>query len=854
MKKRKITPYTIRNTFYIEVCNIFKTPMGLITDGTRYSAYEIELSANDSDADSLVFKISGDSPKLKWLVNENLLLMDGEYYIIKKISMEDRGEITYTIEAEHEICSYKEKMNGKIDMIGCNPEELITEVCTNTTELLPIRFGGTDIINKYRHLQSEEESIFSNLVTIAQRFNARLRFVNRGGIIYVWLLEKSVDKGRFIEKGRDLNSVNLEYDSSEMYTRLHYFGGTDKVTGNEITMHDENPTGKSYIEDFSYWTNQGYDLETVKANPNCIREMTIRNSELTTPKQVYEMALQEMSIICRPKLTVTVDLIDLQQMPVYKLEPIEIGDLIRVYDRVKNLNLEATVVGITKKSDNPLDISLSLSNVIEINSALKDLIGTSQVVDKITNGGNTVQGVFVQIGEKNLNMEIFEQRDNIAKNSAKIEANSKEIKLKVSEEKYTKEVGNIERRVLTAEQKITPDAIQNTVNENINNGKSIKGMSTELTKDYFRVRNTNNNSRVDITNGNIYTYDENGRDCIDIRKQTIQFYDFKNTPPKKIGMIESTFDLNNTSKWNIGIYDLIGNGSGSYLGHETSPGVTDKIVSAERENGIMLYDDVNALGRNFKCTKINQDNKARAIEIGLTTVDGNSVNGEYRTDGGGWLRLNLYRSVVVAVGNGSGNTTQYGTIRAGNFQTLNSIEISSKNSKIGSYSSQSTHETISDIGHGIIDESGECIIFFENDFLDFADTRTSYFVTYEVIGRNQKQIYTIEHTSRYFIVGGESGQEFTYRIECKKAGSNCERYFRNISQDHEIVNKGLDDIQGFRNEYEEKQSRDGILANIDNLRKIQEKHSYEQMKEIKESNKAMKIALELSELKRMEEN
>ena len=427
MKER--TSCMIKNSFYMEVCNIFKTPIGLLTDGTIYGAYEIELNANDSDADSLTFKIAGDSPKLKWLVNENLILMDGEYYIIKKISMEDRGEVIYTIEAEHEICSYKEKMNGKIEMIGCSPEKLITEVCTNVTEPLPIRFGGTDIIGKYRHLIAEEESVFANLVSIAQVFNARLKFVNIKGIIHVWLLEKPADKGRFIEKGRDLNSVNLEYDSTEMYTRLHYFGGTDKVTGNEITMHNENPTGKSYIEDFSYWTNQGYSLEQVRENDNCIKEMTIRNSELTTPKQVYEIALQEMSKICKPKLTATLDLIDLQQMPEYKLEPIEIGDLVRVYDRVKNLNLEATVVGITKKSDDPLDISLSLSNIIEINSALKDLIGTSQVVDKITNGGNMVQGTYVNIGEKNLDVELFEHESKIIGNTTQINENKSSIEV-----------------------------------------------------------------------------------------------------------------------------------------------------------------------------------------------------------------------------------------------------------------------------------------------------------------------------------------------------------------------------------------------------------------------------------------
>ncbi|MGL4450742.1 MAG: phage tail protein [Sarcina sp.] len=511
----------VKYSFYLEICNMLYEPLGLLTDGTSYSAYDIEISKTDNDATKLNFTISEKSPKFKYLVNENMVLMDGEYYIIKKITLEESADYSYRFECEHEICSYKEKLNGKIEMIGESPENLINEVCTNVTSPLPIRFGGTDIIGKYRHLISDEQSVFSNLVSIAEVFGARLIFKKINGIIHVWLLANPKDKGRFVEKKRDLDSVNLEYDSNEMFTRLHYFGGSDNDTGNEITMHDVNPTGKSYVEDFSYYLNQGYTLEEVKANPNCIREMTIRNPDLTTPEQIYQMALQELGQICKPKMTASINIIDLQQLKGYILEPIEIGDLIRVYDKTRNLNLEATVTGINKRSENPLDIGITLSNVIEINSALKDLVNSSQTIDRVTNGGNTVQGVFVSIGDRSLKTELFEHSTQISGNTtqindnkASIEANTKEIAMKVSESEYKKDQTIINDRITEAEFQIRPDQITATVTQNKTFTNIIDGAKAEMDAESTKKLNEYKET-VDKEFGDVGLAIKNAKDYVD---------------------------------------------------------------------------------------------------------------------------------------------------------------------------------------------------------------------------------------------------------------------------------------------------------------------------------------------------
>lgn len=56
---------------------------------------------------------------------------------------------------------------------------------------------------------------------------------------------------------KNLKSIEVTYDTSEMVTRLYCFGYTDK-NGNELNVMGVNPTGKPYIDNFDYFYGLGY--------------------------------------------------------------------------------------------------------------------------------------------------------------------------------------------------------------------------------------------------------------------------------------------------------------------------------------------------------------------------------------------------------------------------------------------------------------------------------------------------------------------------------------------------------------------------------------------------------------------
>ncbi|MBY0754529.1 hypothetical protein K5V21_03565 [Clostridium sardiniense] len=476
-----------------------------------------------------------------------------------------------------------------------------------------------------------------------------------------------------------------------------------------------------------------------------------------------------------------------------------------VSNNTSQLNLLKNEIN-TKVSQSEID-----KKVIEINNQIK------LSNEKIT----TVESNFIQ-KTNSITQKVTEVQTQTTKLDEKVTSNTS--------------------RIGTAEQKLLPGTIISTVSEALSDGGVIKGVSTSITSEYFRVRNINNKARLDIWDGNISTYSTDGRDCIDIIEQNIYFYDWLNGN-KKVGGIASARS-NQDSLWGIDVYSELSSDT-VRLGLRDSNGIIQTKIETSRKKGFMIYDNVDAVGRNFKVTKINQDNKGRILDFCNLQAQHNNLNGPYQS----WLRFNVWNSDKVVINAGTGNAGNYGTCRARSWETINKSIQRANTKNIASYYTSSTEDTISDIGHGIIGESGETIIMFEDDFLAFADTKTAYFITYEVIGKDRKSVYTKEHNVNYFIVGGEVGQEFSFRMECKKQGDNCTRYYREFESDIEVVNRGLDNIEGIHSERKEVEERAGLINYIRDVKGEKDLELIKDIKELKEENKSMQILNLMNEIR-----
>lgn len=412
---------------HIEIYDVNKNILGVLTDRTPFSAYNISISHSINDTSKLKFLMSMSSEKAIYLLNENLIKFEGEYYSIKKVAYDDSTN-KYSIETEHESCDLKDTLLGVIEKISEKVGDLVNLVLSGTGWV----FGSTDIPNtKLRHLMTNELSIYANLVEIADNFNARLEFtntvVNGVEIKNVSVYANPINNGKFIVKRKGYKDINISYDSTSLVTRLYVFGKNDDATGNEISMMAAHPMNLPYVEDFSYFKGLGYTDSQIQANKSkFVKELTIRNSDLYTPQSVYNFGLDEIKRLCYPKIEATVNILDVSVIPEYMETAPIVGEVILAHNEDNNLTIEAQIVSVDKSYENPLDISIGISNVINKGSTFKEMSETTNIVEKITDGPEKkIHGMYIKdatIGSAQIGKAVIDDAHIRSLNADKINA------------------------------------------------------------------------------------------------------------------------------------------------------------------------------------------------------------------------------------------------------------------------------------------------------------------------------------------------------------------------------------------------------------------------------------------------
>lgn len=346
-----------------------------------------------------------------------------------------------------------------------------------------------------------------------------------------------------------------------------------------------------------------------------------------------------------------------------------------------------------------------------------------------------------------------------------------------------------------AEVKITPTAIVNKVSAGIKNGTDMKGTSTTLTKDYFEVSHQGTSGRVRVQNGRIYCYADNGNASLLVGPESIGVCDFTSTTRKMVGDIVPTGSA--SGEKGFGLFTSQ-DASKLILGFAEYGNPTSALSQFEirRNSGILSYAKfIDFFSNDVRLTSINQyDPSNHTVKLNNISINNNSISTAVLDS---WLRLNLWYGNKVVVNAGSGNSNQYGSIRAREFETINAVRrmspVQSFAVRLSAPTPAATKETISDIGSGVIRDNGQAIIFFDAQFLDFANTESHYFVSYETIGGN-KDVKTVEHNKDYFVVSGEPGTKFSFRVECAAKGSNSSRFSGWESNKDVIDERGLNTI------------------------------------------------------------
>ena len=135
-----------------------------------------------------------------------------------------------------------------------------------------------------RSFEETKITVINLLYKMAQTFGVILQFDTFNRTISVTTPEKAeTDKGLFASYGKFVKSLDEDIDSESIVTRLFVYG-RDNLTINEV-----NPTGQSYLEDFSYYM-QGYETDS---NGNVISSSPYMSDSLCQAIIDYNLLLIE---------------------------------------------------------------------------------------------------------------------------------------------------------------------------------------------------------------------------------------------------------------------------------------------------------------------------------------------------------------------------------------------------------------------------------------------------------------------------------------------------------------------------------------------------------------------------------
>lgn len=326
---------------------------------------------------------------------EKLIKFDGEYYIIKTIEVTDDTTRNIHVKCEHESTELKGKYCECIKEIGQTPEHIFNAIfnAVKTTIKKDLyKWKGTDVDSSiYRRLITEDEtSIYQNLISMAEVFNGWIEITtDENEQKWVYLRTKPINNGKILKKNLDMKSLGITYDSTEIFTQLYGEGAQDEVTGNPITIMSVNPTGKSYLENYSWYLSKGIPTSVVDTEPKYQQLKKINDDTYINPKDLMTLMEEELKKCSVPKLDATLTMSDLSVYLESTKEPPTVGCEMLCIDKDIDFIFQCRVTGVERDYNNPLETKIDISNLVRYDTDFQNINHTIDTVDKVTSSNPT---------------------------------------------------------------------------------------------------------------------------------------------------------------------------------------------------------------------------------------------------------------------------------------------------------------------------------------------------------------------------------------------------------------------------------------------------------------------------------
>lgn len=280
---------------------------------------------------TLEFRIRADDPKAIHFNEDTMLNQDGfGFYFISDLEKvrEDNEAYIHVIAEAHWMKLADRRKPGDLFYEGNTTEWGLTQILDGTgwtiaqvnLSLTPYVMKATDatvleLIWQWARITGNEVTfdILNKTVTMIPQVGA--------------------DRGLAFRYGRNLKTIKRKSKPPQA-TRIYPFGAENL---NVTSLSG----GNSYIEDYSYYTNQGMSLED--ARDLYRKDLVLSDDSFVDANGLYSWAQGQLTFMAQPIVTYEMSVLDLSRLTGYNESEFSIGDTVRVTDEVLGIDVRARV-------------------------------------------------------------------------------------------------------------------------------------------------------------------------------------------------------------------------------------------------------------------------------------------------------------------------------------------------------------------------------------------------------------------------------------------------------------------------------------------------------------------------------
>lgn len=329
----------------------------------------LEVEDRLNDLETLRFTIRADDPKARFVSADQLVEYEDRIYRIEEIEELREGRIALVkVYAEAAWMDLGKRSRPDVFTILA---KTVADGLDDILEDSGWTSGTTPSIGTLFSMEDIDATVLQLVRRWAQISGYEIEWdtVNRT----VGFVEQiGEDRGIGFRFGYNLLAVERRF-RPPIATRLYAYGA------NALDIVDANPLGEEYLEDYSFYTEQGLSLAQAR---NLYRKDQVWvDTRFISSVNLYDAALRRIQQLARPLIAYELKVAELSRLTSSPADDVNIGDVVRVRDRDFDLDLTTRVVRLIRDELEPQRNEVELDYLEPGLGVAVDTAGTGRSIE-----------------------------------------------------------------------------------------------------------------------------------------------------------------------------------------------------------------------------------------------------------------------------------------------------------------------------------------------------------------------------------------------------------------------------------------------------------------------------------------